>query len=580
VALTGVVSEYQGETELSVANAAAVTELGTQLPAVQPTRLRWGALDSDAEREAHEGELLAPVGAFTVTDNYNTNFYGEVELAAGRRMLRQPTDVGPAGSPAAQAQAAYNASHAIFLDDGSSWTYNATNHSSDPLPWLTRSTPVSDGAAVSFHQPLVLDYRNKQWNLQPLSQVSGDGSAVATFSDMRTAKAAPADVGGTARLATFNMENFFTTTGQEFVAANAGARCTYYNDRAGTPISDNTCTFADGSPGPRGAATAVAYQKQLAKELVGIDGLGASIVSLEEVENSAKFGEPRDATVAALVGALNAKDGAGTWAYVPSPTPADLPPLAEQDVIRTAFIYRPADVTPVGASHVLSDDSGSGEAFSIAREPLAQGFRAAGGRHGRGKTFMVVANHLKSKGADAAGLFSDCPGGDDSENTDPAYDQGGFNCTRVHQVKDMWAWAQEQARALGTARVFLVGDFNAYDHEDPIEYLDAQGFTDLASRYDPAHSSYSYGGLEGSLDHVLASPAALRMVTGATVWQIDAQESVAFAYSRDNYNVTQLYDATDAFATSDHDPEVVGLALPGGHGRGHGHGHGGHGHGR
>jgi predicted extracellular nuclease len=216
---------------------------------------------------------------------------------------------------------------------------------------------------------------------------------------------------------------------------------------------------------------------------------------------------------------------------------------------------------------VLADDSGPGQPFSIAREPLAQGFKAVRGSDR--DAFLVVANHLKSKGADADALFSDCPGGD-AENSDPALDQGAFNCTRVHQVKDMWAWARQQAGALGTDKMFLVGDFNAYDHEDPIEYLRGQGLTDLAGRFDPSHSSYSYDGLEGSLDHVLATPAALKLVTGATIWQIDAQESVAFAYSRDNYNVTQLYDGTDPFATSDHDPEVVGLALPrhgGDHGR-------------
>jgi len=556
VDVVGKVSEFKGATEIT---SPTVTALATPLPPVSPDQLTWSDLGTDAQKEAHEGELIAPQGDFTVTDDYNTNFYGEIELAAGPRMLKQPTDVGTPGSDAAREQAAYNASHAVFLDDGSSWSYTATSHSSDPLPWLTPSTPVSDGAAVTFHQPVVLDYRNDQWNLEPRSQVSGDGSAVATFSDTRTAKTRPADVGGQLRLATFNMENFFTTTGQDFVTDVPGATCSYYTDRAGTPVTDRSCAFPDGSPGPRGAATEAAFDKQLAKEIVGINGLGASVVSLEEVENAAKFGQDRDATLAALVAALNAADGAGTWAYVPSPGAADLPPLDQQDVIRTAFIYKPADVTPVGASHVLSDDSGPGQPFSIAREPLAQGFKAAG--EPDVDAFLVVANHLKSKGADATGLFDDCPGGD-AENPDPADDQGGFNCTRLHQVKDMWAWAQGQARALHTDRVFLVGDFNAYDHEDPIEYLDAQGFTELASRYDAEHSSYSYGGLEGSLDHVLASPAALAMVTGATIWQIDAQESVAFAYSRDNYNITRLYDGTDPFATSDHDPEVVGLDPP------------------
>lgn len=552
VQVTGKVAEFKGETELT---SPTVSALPSALPPVVPDQIDWADLATDAQKEAHEGELMAPVGHWTVTDNYNANFYGEIELAAGDVMLQQPTNVGTPGSQAARDAAAYNAAHAVLLDDGSSWTYGPTSHADVPLPWLTPTTPVSDGARVSFHQPVVLDYRNSHWNLQPQQQVTGDGSAVATFSDLRSAKAAPSSVGGNVRLATFNMENFFTTTGQAFVAANPGASCTYYNDRAGTPVGDNTCTFADGSAGPRGAATAAALQNQLAKELVGIDGLGASIVSLEEVENSAKFGHDRDDTVSALVDALNSKDGAGTWAFAPSP--ATMVPLADQDVIRTAFIYKPADVALVGGSTMLTTASGPGQSFSIAREPVAQAFKLTGAPDS--SSFLVVANHLKSKGSGTP-LFSDCANGD-TENTDPVLDQGSFNCTRLHEAQDMWAWAQGVAQTAGTDKIFLVGDFNAYDHEDPVEYLLGQGLTDLGDHYDPTHWSYSYKGLEGSLDHVFANAAARSLVTGATIWQIDAQESVAFAYSRANYNVTQLFDGTNPFATSDHDPEVVGLQL-------------------
>ncbi len=63
-----------------------------------------------------------------------------------------------------------------------------------------------------------------------------------------------------------------------------------------------------------------------------------------------------------------------------------------------------------------------------------------------------------------------------------------------------------------------------------------------AARFDPAEQTYSFNGLEGSLDHVLASPAARAMVTGADVWQINAQEAVAYAYSRYNYNATLLFN--------------------------------------
>jgi 5'-nucleotidase len=45
------------------------------------------------------------------------------------------------------------------------------------------------------------------------------------------------------------------------------------------------------------------------------------------------------------------------------------------------------------------------------------------------------------------------------------------------------------------------------------------------------------------------------------VWQINAEESVGFEYSRYNYNATLLYQPNQ-FRASDHNPELVGLEAP------------------
>lgn len=552
VRVTGAVSEYQGETELS---NVTVTELPTPLPAVLPAVIPWSELDTDAEKEAHEGELIAPQGAFTVSDNYDTNYYGSFTLAAGETPLRQPTDAAPADSAAAHAVAADNAARAITLDDGASTNFNSNANKSIPLPWLTPERSVTVGASVTFIAPVILDYRFSLWNLQPVSPVTGDGREVATFSDLRSGNASgPQEVGGDVRLATFNVENFFPLTGEAYVAKGLGT-CTYYTDRDGDRIAVNTCTGTDGSAGPRGAATDESYQRQLAKIVTGITRLGASIVSLEEIENSVKFGEDRDAALAALVEALNAAEGSEAWAYVPSPGAGELPALDEQDVIRTAFIYRPADISPVGASVVLKDLSQEGEPFSIAREPLAQAFKKAGAQDA--DAFLVVANHWKSKGSGTP-LYP----GDEADTSSPAADQGAFNATRIEEAKAVRDWADEIAGDRGTDRILLVGDFNAYTQEDPLQVLYQAGYTDLGSALDPGEHTYSFDGLAGSLDHVLANAAALELVTGADIWQINAQEPIAYSYSRYDYNATLLFDATDPFAASDHDPEIVGLTLP------------------
>ena len=84
------------------------------------------------------------------------------------------------------------------------------------------------------------------------------------------------------------------------------------------------------------------------------------------------------------------------------------------------------------------------------------------------------------------------------------------------------------------------------------------GYTDAATALADGQYSYSFGGLSGSLDHVLLNDAALERATGADIWEINAEESIALEYSRYNYHGTLFYD-DDVYRSSDHDPVVVGL---------------------
>ena len=61
--------------------------------------------------------------------------------------------------------------------------------------------------------------------------------------------------------------------------------------------------------------------------------------------------------------------------------------------------------------------------------------------------------------------------------------------------------------------------------------------------------SYSFGGLVGSLDHVLLNGRALEPVTGADIWEINARSPIALEYSRYNYHGTLFYD-DDPFRSS------------------------------
>ncbi len=300
----------------------------------------------------------------------------------------------------------------------------------------------------------------------------------------------------------------------------------------GQPITANTCP----APGPRGAANDENLTRQQDKIVAAINGLGADVVSLEEIENSAKFGKSRDAALSTLVGALNAALGSEQWAFVPSP--AALP--ATEDVIRTAFIYKKAVAAPVGDSVILDD-----AAFRNARQPLAQAFAPVAFPDAK---ILAIVNHFKSKGD------SDPKATGDNANGI----QGAFNGDRVRQAEALGNFAKTRSAAVGTDDVFLLGDFNSYSQEDPIQKLRDFGFEPLEAG--TGKYSYSFSGQSGSLDHVLASPSARELVTGADIWNINAVEALALEYSRYNYNALNFYDTTP-YRSSDHDPVIVGLDL-------------------
>ncbi|GAA1492835.1 ExeM/NucH family extracellular endonuclease [Curtobacterium herbarum] len=528
VQVTGAVSEFKGLTELTVADTAGLTELTT--PAAAPVPAAVAFPRTDAEREALESMLVAPQGDYTVADNYTTNQYGVVTLATGPGRLLQPTEVARPGSAEAAAVVADNAARAVTLDDGASTNFlprdgQDQSARSIPVPWLTNAGPVTVGATTTFTEPVVLDYRNDVWTFQPTAPITGatpKADLPATFSDVRTT--APAAVGGDLKLAGFNVLNYFPTTGDQLTG------CTYYTDRTGDPITVNSGCDA------RGAAEPEDLARQQVKIVKAINGLGADVVSLEEIENSAAFGQDRDAAVATLVDALNAATGSDTWAYVPSPTKL----AADEDVIRLALIYKKARVAPTAESTILTDS----DVFQ--RQPVADAFRPVGGT--ADDDFLVIANHFKSKGSGTG------------ENADQGDGQGASNADRVRQARALTTFSTAMQAQYGTDKTFLIGDFNAYSEEDPMVVLRDAGYTDLASARDRSEYSYVFSGLSGSLDHVLASPAALASVTGVDIWNINSTESVGLEYSRYNVNVSDLYSA-DVYRASDHDPILVGFDL-------------------
>ncbi|MFC7549148.1 ExeM/NucH family extracellular endonuclease [Plantactinospora sp. GCM10030261] len=494
VRVSGTANEFNGLTQLTIAakGDVQVCANGEALPAPVPLSL---PLAGDA-RESVESMVVAPVGAYTVSEVYNTNRYGEVVLAAGDRPARTATDVARPGSDAAKQVAADNKLRRILVDDG-----RTTNLATAGLlpPYVSKESPLRVGDSVEAFGPSVLSYGFNEWRLQPTRPVDADTPPAArtTFKVTNPRTATPENVGGDLRVASFNVLNYFVHFGGE----------------------------------ARGAANEEALAKQEAKIVAAISALGADVVGLEEIENSVRFNpdDPQQA-LKRLVNALNAKDGAGTWDYVR--TPAELPPAAQQDVITTAIIFKPAKVQPEGPSRSVNDET----VWSNAREPIAQTFTAGG------ISFSVFVNHFKSKSGSGTG-----------DNADSGDGQGSWNGDRVRQATALAAFVDRVKADSGTDEVLLLGDFNAYPQEDPMQVLYQAEYRDLN---DTGEATYVFGGESGSLDHALASPSLASRVTGVDVWQINAVESYAF-----QYDGLPAFYAPDPYRASDHNPVVVGIST-------------------
>lgn len=476
IRVTGPVSEFRRDNtppidpltttqiNATAAGAIEIVQEGVGLPkpiALAPTVL------GDTAREGFEGMLVVPTGAYKVISSHNLTGLGELWLNAGTAMPVEAFETQVPGTKAANDITAATRASRIALDDG----YNIpTTNASHPgeQPYFTKDVVVRNGDNVAFPASgYVLDYGFDLWRLQPPAPINDASSASLkpTFTPVNVRPTSVPDVGGSVKLAAFNVLNYFTT-------------------------------FIEDNPAARGAANAEQFAIQKSKIVTAINALGADIVALQEIENSVKLGEAPDEALADLVAGLNDAAGSNVWDYVR--TPARLHDAAITDVITNAIIYKPAVVQPDGDAKTIVDE----KVWDIAREPIAQTFSY-------GSQFVtVVANHFKSK-----------------SGTDPTPQPGqdAFNDERVAEAKSLLTFANRLAKG-SKSDVYLVGDFNSYAKEDPIKVFTDAGWSDLLFTQARGQYTYTFDGELGSLDHVIASPSGADQVTKAGVWSINSPE--------------------------------------------------------
>ncbi len=497
VRVTGTAGENGGQTQIAATQASAfeLVEAGVGLP--EPAPLPDSVVGG--QREAFEGMLVQPMGDYRLASSHELYNFGSLWLSAGGELVKS-TEVADAG-PEADAIAQANLARRLIVDDGYSIRVDNSQHAGDQ-PYFTADTVVRNGDRfVPPANPMILGYGFDAWRLQPQVPLTdaSDAAYKPTFETLNPRPASPPEVGGDAQFASFNVFNYFTTFG--------GAA--------------------------RGAANAEQFAKQKAKIVAAINGLGADVVALQEIENSVELGEASDEALADLVAGLNAAAGAGTWDYVR--TPAALQAPGAEDIIMTAIIFKPSVVTPVGDS--FADVH---ETWDIARTPIAQTFELESGR-----LITVVANHFKSKSP---------PSG--SSDPEPADGQGFFNAERTAQAQRLVGFVESiSADPAKSEDVILLGDFNAYSEEDPIQVFREAGMVDLVAERTDGQYTYTFNGELGSLDHAIVTGSLAQSVTGVGVWGINSAEWSDRGYA---YGAT---DGSSPFRSSDHDPILVGVSA-------------------
>lgn len=520
VQVTGTIREFptgsNSETQLHIEDESAITicSSGNPLPEPTPITLPFASLE---QREQYEGMLVTFPQELTVTELFQLGRHGELVLSSGGR-LRQPTNVFPPGADA-DALAASNELNQIILDDA--WLTQNPDPVIFPAPELTAENTVRGGQTITGLTGIFTQSR---------ARVQNDGNATVAYrvrvfeplafnSAANPRPTAVPEVGAaTLTVASFNVLNYFNTFTDDPVG------CTQGDDTA-----PDLC---------RGAENIQEFTRQRDKTIAAVAALDADIVGLVELEND----EGADQVIADLVSGVNDLLGADVYQFIDTGR-------VGSDAIRTAFIYKPETVTPVGSFAVLDDVA----PFNInTRPPLAQLWQ----ENASGAQFYAIVNHFKSKST------TGCPGtGINANNLDG---QGCWNGDRVQAATELINWIDNDPYFDADPDVLVIGDLNAYAQEDPVQMLFAGGMTNLIAQFvgEDAYS-YAFDAQWGYLDHALANIPLLPQITGAAEFHINADEPSVLDYNTNfkSPNQIDLFYAPNFYRVSDHDPLIVGLAL-------------------
>ena len=239
--------------------------------------------------------------------------------------------------------------------------------------------------------------------------------------------------------------------------------------------------------------------------------IDADIYALCEIQKG-------DSAAQMLVDAMNKMAKKERYAYVSHG-------WSNSDMISCGYIYRMDKVRPYGDLQYAYKDTTSHYRYRL----MACGFEEIES----GEKFVLNVNHLRSKRGTGA----------------------ESNEKRMANVDSLLVMLDkiEQEQLFGDSDVLLVGDYNAYTQEEPIQTLVREGYEDMLMRDDSTGYSYVYHSEAGYLDRVFASKTMAKQVKKVAVYHLNAD----YFYSR---GFKRGLDKT-MYRYADHDPILIRVEL-------------------
>ena len=239
--------------------------------------------------------------------------------------------------------------------------------------------------------------------------------------------------------------------------------------------------------------------------------IDADIYALCEIQKG-------DSAAKMLVEAMNKMARKNMYAYVSHG-------WANSDMISCGYIYRTDKVKPYGEIQYAYQDTTSHYRYRL----MACGFEEVSS----GEKFVLNINHLRSKR------------GTGSES----------NEKRMANVDSLLVMLDkiEQEQVFGDSDVLLVGDYNSYTQEEPIQTLVRAGYADMVMRDDSTGYSYVYHSEAGYLDRVFASESMARQVKQVAVYHLNADYFYSRGFKRGLDDTMYRY--------ADHDPVLISVKL-------------------